>query len=235
METVNKTREQLSSDLEEMWEQISRLKASGDKHKEIEAQLKQSEERYKSIFNSVNDVLILIDKKGTILDVNSKVTEIGGYEAEELIGGNIKSLAKLMSKKSFAIVVSNFMKRMIGINVKPYEIEMFKKNGESVAIEVNAVTARDGNRIIGELAILRNITEHKRMYKALQQSEENLKTYLESAPDAIYINNLKGTFMYGNKKAEEITGYSRKELIGKSFLSLNLLPKGVLPIEACVH
>jgi len=72
---------------------------------------------------------------------------------------------------------------------------------------------------------LRNeITERKRAEEALQQSEENLRAYLESAPDGVYLNDLKGTFLYGNKKAEEITAYKREELVGKSLLKLNLLP-----------
>ena len=71
---------------------------------------------------------------------------------------------------------------------------------------------------------LGKITERKRAEKALQESEENLRAYLESAPDGVYINDLKGTFLYGNRKAEEIMGYTREELIGKSFLKLNLLP-----------
>jgi len=68
-------------------------------------------------------------------------------------------------------------------------------------------------------------TQTKQAEKALQQSEENLKTYLESAPDGVYLSDLKGKFLYGNKKAEEIMGYNREKLVGKSFLKLNLLPK----------
>jgi len=71
---------------------------------------------------------------------------------------------------------------------------------------------------------LGRITDRKQMEQALQQSEEKLQTYLESAPDGVYINDLKGTFLYGNKKAEELTGYNREEILGKSFLKLNLLP-----------
>ena len=67
------------------------------------------------------------------------------------------------------------------------------------------------------------IKKRKWADERLQQSEENLRAYLESAPDGIYINDLKGTFLYGNKKAEEIMGYEREELIGKSFLNLKLL------------
>jgi len=66
--------------------------------------------------------------------------------------------------------------------------------------------------------------ERKRAEEALRQSEENLRAYLESAPDGVYLNDLNGTFLYGNKKAEEIMGYNREELVGKSFLKLNILP-----------
>ncbi|HEX73982.1 MAG TPA: PAS domain S-box protein [Dehalococcoidia bacterium] len=66
-------------------------------------------------------------------------------------------------------------------------------------------------------------TQVKLGEETLRQSEENLKTYLESTPDGVYLNDLKGTLLYGNKKAEELTGYKREELIGNSFLKLNLL------------
>lgn len=62
----------------------------------------------------------------------------------------------------------------------------------------------------------------------LRQYQENLRDFTENAPEGIYFSDLKGTFLYGNKKAEEIIGYSREELIGKSFLKLNLLPKEYL-------
>ena len=65
--------------------------------------------------------------------------------------------------------------------------------------------------------------------RKLRESEENLKVYVEDAPDGIYLTDLKGNFLYGNKQAEEITGYTKQELMGKSFLNLNLLPPKYLP------
>ncbi len=59
--------------------------------------------------------------------------------------------------------------------------------------------------------------------------DETFKILFESAPDAIYLNDLKGTFVDGNIAAEKLTGYKRKELIGKSFLKLKLLPKEQIP------
>jgi len=78
------------------------------------------------------------------------------------------------------------------------------------------------------IATKRNITESKQAEEALQESEEKYKILAEDAPIGIYFNDFRGTFLYGNKKAEEIIGYKREELLGKSFLKLKLLdPKGV--------
>lgn len=66
--------------------------------------------------------------------------------------------------------------------------------------------------------------KHDQHKTRMWEAEEYLKSYIESAPDGVYINDLNGTFLYGNKKAEEIIGYAREELLGKSFLKLKLLP-----------
>jgi PAS domain S-box-containing protein len=55
------------------------------------------------------------------------------------------------------------------------------------------------------------------------QGADLLETFLENAPDGIYVSDMEGNFLYGNRRSEEITGYSREELIGRSFLDLNLL------------
>jgi PAS domain S-box-containing protein len=70
-----------------------------------------------------------------------------------------------------------------------------------------------------------NITEHRNLIEGLKSSEERLRILFEFAPDGYYLNDLKGTFIDGNKAAEKITGYTRTELIGKSFLKLKLLPR----------
>jgi PAS domain S-box-containing protein len=68
--------------------------------------------------------------------------------------------------------------------------------------------------------------ERKRAEEELKNSEERLRILFEFAPDAYYLNDLKGNFIDGNKAAEEIIGYKKEELIGKNFLKLDLLPPG---------
>jgi PAS domain S-box-containing protein len=62
-----------------------------------------------------------------------------------------------------------------------------------------------------------------RVVDELREGEKNLKPYLDNAPDGVCIYDLKGAFLYGNNKAEEILGYKKDEVLGKSFLDLDLL------------
>ena len=59
--------------------------------------------------------------------------------------------------------------------------------------------------------------------RTLQESEERFKTLFEYAPEAYYLHNFEGVFIDGNKKAEDLLGYKREELIGKNFIELDLL------------
>ena len=72
------------------------------------------------------------------------------------------------------------------------------------------------------------------MDKKLRESEERLKILFEFAPDGYYVSDLKGTFLDGNRAAEEMVGYKREELIGESFLKLNLLPLNQIPRAAAL-
>jgi PAS domain S-box-containing protein len=79
-----------------------------------------------------------------------------------------------------------------------------------------------------------DIAEAKQAQAALEDSEKRFKTLFEYAPDAYYLNDIKGTFIDGNIAAEKITGYKKAELIGKSFLKLKLLSPNQLTKAAAV-
>lgn len=70
----------------------------------------------------------------------------------------------------------------------------------------------------------KEIARRHQVEKTLRASEQRLAALFEFAPDAIYLHDLEGVFIDGNRAAERLCGYSRSELIGKSFLELPLLP-----------
>ena len=73
------------------------------------------------------------------------------------------------------------------------------------------------------------LKRQKSMLESLEKSEEKFRVLFEFAPDAYYLNDLEGTFIDGNRTAEELLGYKKEELIGKSFLELNLLSSDQFP------
>jgi two-component system cell cycle sensor histidine kinase/response regulator CckA len=74
------------------------------------------------------------------------------------------------------------------------------------------------------LRLMREITERRQAIEEAQESGERFRILFDYAPDGMYLADLRGTFIEGNREAERIVGYDKNELLGKSFMSLNLLP-----------
>ena len=92
--------------------------------------------------------------------------------------------------------------------------------------------------LIQEMALLKqrikemeqSESEYQRTEQALHESEDLFRSYIEEAPDGVYISDLEGNLLYGNRKCEEMIGYRREELIGKNFVEVNFLPEHSLNI-----
>ncbi len=163
------------------------LQTALDCQRKVENELKHSEEKYKTIFESANDIILLLDTAGRIIAVNAKVKEVAGYDQDSFIGQDFRTLTGIISKKSIATVALNFLKLIAGFKVAPYEVEMCKKEGSKTDIEINSTALRKDGKIYGVLAILRDVTERKQaMLKleqqnlALQESEEYQRQLLSS-------------------------------------------------------
>jgi PAS domain S-box-containing protein len=147
-----------------------------DDEKHYIKKLKESEDRYKMLFDCSNDVLVQIDKKGNIVDVNKKALEIGGYKRKELVGKKISALADIFTKTSLAKMVANFAKRMLGKEVTPYEVEGKNKQGDKIFFEISAATLTNGDKKkVGEMAILHDITKRKVMEEKLKEKIKELE------------------------------------------------------------
>jgi two-component system, NtrC family, sensor kinase len=170
--------------------------------------LKESEEKYRSIFDSANDIILLLDNKGKILDVNRKISEIAGYDPSELIGNNILSLTHILPAKSLATIGLNFGKRLMGIHIPTYEVEMIKKNGEKAFVEISAKVIRKRNDTIGDLAILRDISERRESEHALRTQKDMIDRTLMVIPNAILVINSDLKIVLANKAF-------RKDLVNK--------------------
>ena len=82
---------------------------------------------------------------------------------------------------------------------------------------------RDARLHSANASLRREIRNLRKLEEELKSSEERFRILFEYAPDAYYLSDMKGIFYDGNRAAEEMIGCKREELIGKSFLKLNLI------------
>jgi len=148
-----------------------------DKIKELEktvTQLRESEEKFRTIFENVNDEIIYLDPQGTILEINDKCEDLFGLKREEVIGKKVFDFGYLNphDMEKLADQYRNASER-----TKSYmgDIEIVRTDGASVFIETNSKFIESEGEIKGTLAIIRDITERKRMEKELQAYRDHLE------------------------------------------------------------
>ncbi len=191
---------------------INKINSSNQWSESVESDLRDCEEIYRTIFESANDALILIDKKGRVKDVNNKLMEISGYDKAELVGEHLTSLNNILPLKSSAAVTKNFAKIISGIQTPTYQVEMINKSGRLMQVEVNAVTLKKDGKIVGDLAILRDITEQKRTEETLRESEYRYRDLFEGTNDLIQSVSPEGKFRYVNDAWLKTLGYDKEEV-----------------------
>jgi PAS domain S-box-containing protein len=188
---------------------------------------KDFEEKFKFLFDNAADPIFILDNKGKFIQINKKVKEILGYREKDLIGKKFTEM-NILTKKSKLIALENFIKRMAGFEIKPYEIEIIKKNGEIVIGEINASAIKENGKTIGDMVICRDVTEKRKIEQKLIESEQKYRLIFEEANDGILVADVKTMkFNFANPKICEITGYSLKELLKISVDKIH--PKKDLP------
>jgi PAS domain S-box-containing protein len=181
--------------------------------KKAEEKLKDSEERYRLIFNNATDLFVQLDASGTILDINKVLEEKGGYKREDVMGKKFSMLAGIFPAKSLALMSANFARNMAGTDTPPYEVEVRAKDGKTIFFEVAATLVKDQEgKMIGMFDVLRDITERKRA----EEANVLLAGIVNNSDDAIYSKGLDGTIMTWNMGAEKLYGYSAAEIVGRN-------------------
>ena len=162
-----------------------------------------------------NDIIILSDLKGNIIEVNDKAVTTYGYTRSEILKINIEQLRA--SELSYL-----FTQRIEEIVTKGglvYESSQIKKNGESFPVEISGrIIEVDG---IGYLqSIIRDITERKQIEEALRSSEEVYRRLVNSLPDIIIRCDLKGNILFVNDSNVQAYGFlDKNDLFGKNMFS----------------
>ena len=181
-----------------------------------------SERFFQYVLENSSDFVGIVNPDGTLRYESPSMEGLLGYTSDEVIGKNTFEYIHPDSVPQAAEAFDTLLKNPeLPVQM---EVQVQHKNGSWHTIEITGKNFIDDPIINGIIVNFHDVTDRKEAVDAVRHSEEKLRQYLEFSPDAVYINDANGVFLYGNKAAEELIGYSREELIGKSFLELNLLP-----------
>jgi PAS domain S-box-containing protein len=198
--------------------------------KQFKAALQKSEEKLRFILNAISDGIIVTDLEGKIVDVNNATLHKAGYtRKEEIIGQSAFEFIVQKDQQRFQKdFVDTISKNAVTDKV---EYTLWAVDGKKFDAEISAVMLRDSNgNPTGFIGVIRDITDRKKLEQYLKGREERLQAIVENAPDAIFIYDNNGILIDGNRKAEELTGYSKEEFIGKNAFDMGVIAEEYVPM-----
>lgn len=144
--------------------------------KKIEEQLRESEERLKGITERSFDAILAMDLEGRITFVSFVAERILGYKPEEIKG---KSLHTFFAEREIPKAAQAFAEVASGKSMRGLELELLRKDGSSVTVEVNGAPIIKDGKVVGVQATARDISERKQMQQKLQEYSEELEALVE--------------------------------------------------------
>jgi PAS domain S-box-containing protein len=195
------------------------LAAVSLQRKLAEEALRESEERYRLLFDSSPDGLVLIGIDGLIKSVNLEQCRMFRYNSpEEMIGISPGLLVAPLMREFGA----DIMRRRLKGNKSPNIVyRLIRKDGTEFWGETSATVLlkKDGS-ITGYICLTRDITERKQTEKIIRESEELFRIVISNAPISIFATDDKGIFILHEGKALEKTGMKPGENVGVSAYDL---------------
>ena len=203
--------------------------------KKADKNLRESEEKFRSIMENSADAIFITDTKGNYKYANKAAEDLLGYSKEEILR---KSLGQLTPsgrpEEDF-----NLFGNLVSSGRLSAEIELVKKNGSKITADINSVVLPDGQIY----ASCRDITEKKQIQEELIKHKNNLEELIaersqklltvmeetsdlyENSPCGYHSLNEKGIFVRINNTELKWLGYNREEVINKMGTSDFLTPE----------
>lgn len=175
-----------------------------------------SEELLKSFFADAAVGLSITDLHGRFVAVNPAYCSLTGYTEAELKARDFQSITHPDDLPRTLEKVQD----LLSSNISSFLIENRYIRKDAIVVWVlNSVSViRDKNgRVTNLVKFSQDITERKRSEEGLRLNEERYRKLFENAKDALYVHDLGGRYTSFNRAAEQLSGFSREEILGKHF------------------
>lgn len=179
----------------------------------------ESEMKFRDLAdNSPN--MIFINKMGKIAYVNKQCIEIMGYNEKEFLSKDFNFM-NLIAPESKKNIEEAFKKHSIGIDIPPYEYKIITKKQKKIDVIINTklINYENSKAILG---IITEISDMKDAEKEIKKTKDYLQNVIDNTSEIILTIDSNHKIKTWNKKAEQIIGYKKKQIISKDILKLDL-------------
>lgn len=187
-----------------------------DRLRALEA-LRESEARYRELFENANDMVYTHDLSGQLTSVNRAAERLLGYPREELLSLGIDDIVDPDSRSAMRAVLD---RKLDGEERSLNELYIRAKDGRRVPVEISTRLISRESAPFEVQGIVRDITERKRAEELLRQSEERFRLLVENSSDGIYLLAADGLVVYASRAVTRILGHPLDELVGRHLLDL---------------
>ena len=179
--------------------------------RKTEQALRESEERYRTILETISEGYLEHDLAGNFLFVNDAACHLAGYKREEIIGMNYRRIVSEDTARKMYPQYNSIYKT--GKSETLLDFEVIRPDGSRVIVELNAMLMRNGfGEPIGFRVMARDVTARRQAEEGLRQSEERYRSVLENISEGYFESNLQGDIVFVNDAGCAMLGYDREVL-----------------------
>jgi len=212
MKNKDKTREQLTEELEELRRRVTELEAIEARHLAVERVLKQTEQEKQTILDSLVEHVIFHDMEMRVQWANQAACDSADMTREELVG---RHCYELWAKRSEAC--EDCPVKLARQTGQPQAIEKTTPDGRSWYVQGSPVLDSNGH-LLGMVELTLDITQRKRIEEELRASESRYRHLVEAMNEGLGFADRNYNFTFVNQKFCDMLGYSQDEVIDREFI-----------------
>ena len=181
--------------------------------KESQAALKESEERWRGLFENSIEAVFTVDLEGNLTAANDAFVELIGLSREDSIGKNFRSF--MDEEQADAVYQAYYTLFSTGEPIRNLTYTITRDDGTIRKLESYVNIVKRGDRIVGFQGTIRDATERIHAQTALAEEKEWLTVTLRSIGDGVITTDMEGRIVLLNRVSENLTGWTQKEAFGK--------------------
>ena len=190
--------------------------------------LRESEERYRELFENANDIMYTLDLEGNLTSLNKAGERLTGYKFEDLAH---KPITTLIEPEQVDVMRQMLDRKLGGETLTTYEVGLTAKDGSTLTVEVGSRLIYQDGRPVGVQGTARDVTQRKRVEEALRASEARYRTLAEAVRHLMWMSDAEGKAVYLNERWQEYTGTEHNRHLELKWLDI-IHPDDVARVQA---